>query len=225
VRAAATLDNGNISTQGPTYQVVEHKLRDYYTECHSWCLRAGLTIKPDKTELIFFSCSCPNPTLYGPRPLTTYLPNWEANTYYEVTTSDQVCYLSLHFNHKLAWDKHIAVVAMRTKGTIKSLQLLSNSVQGLDHGSWCTAFNTICIPALTYGSPIWFRGQKKLIKTLQTVQNMALWVITGAFYSTLLDPLHQLMAIPPTSANSGNPCRHCRHCRCHRHHSGPIVVW
>jgi hypothetical protein len=182
------VDDGNISTWGPTYQVVECKLRDYYTECHSWCLRAGLTIKLDKTELIFFSHLHPNPTPHSPRPSTTYLPDWEANTYYKVTTSDQVCYLGLHFNHKLAWDKHVTVVAMRTKGTIKSLQLLSNSVRGLDHGSWHTAFNTICIPALTYGSPIWFRGQKRLIKTLQTVQNTAVRVITGAFRSTPLEP-------------------------------------
>jgi hypothetical protein len=122
------VDNGNIFTWGPMYQVMECKLRDCYTECHYWCIRAGLTIEPDKTELILFSHPRPNPALHGPRPSTTYLPDWEANTYYKVMASDQVRYLSLHFDHKLAWDKHIAVVATRTKGTIKSLQLLGNSV-------------------------------------------------------------------------------------------------
>jgi hypothetical protein len=126
-----------------------------------------------------------------------YLPHWELNTYYVVTASNHVQYLGLHFNHRLSWDNHITIIVTRTKGTLKSLQLLGNSVCSLDHGSWHLAFNAICIPTLTYGSPIWFRGQKKHIKTLQTVQNMAIQVIAGAFQSTPMEPLHQLIAIPP----------------------------
>jgi hypothetical protein len=54
------------------------------------------------------------------------------------------------------------------------IQLLSNSVCGLDYSSWCMAYNAICILALSYGAPIWFRGQKKHIKALQAVQNTAI---------------------------------------------------
>jgi hypothetical protein len=166
-------------------------------ECHTWCLRARLTIEPDKTELIFFSHAQPNLTLHGPHLLTVFLPDWEHSTYYTVMASDHVHYLGLHFNHKLSWDKHISVIVARTKGMLKALQLLGNSVWGLNHGSWCLVYNAICIPALTYGSPIWFKDQKKQTKALQMVQNMAIQVITGAFCSTPLEPLHQLMAIPP----------------------------
>jgi hypothetical protein len=111
--------------------------------------------------------------------------------------TDQVHYLGLHFDHKLSWDKHIAVVMTRMKGMLKSLQLLSNLVHSLNHGSWQLAYNAICIPVLTYRSLIWFRDQKKHIKTPQTVQNMAVQIIAGAFCSTPLEPLHQLTAIPP----------------------------
>jgi hypothetical protein len=110
---------------------------------------------------------------------------------------DHVQYLGLHFDHKMSWGKHISVVVTRTKGMLKALQLLGNSVCSLDHGSWCLAFNAICIPTLMYGSLIWYRDQKKHTKLLQVVQSMAVHVIVGAFRSTPTKLLHQLTTIPP----------------------------
>jgi hypothetical protein len=108
--------------------VLEQKLQGYYEECHMWCIKAGLTIKSKKTEIIFFSCPHPNPTMHGTCPMTIYLPDWEGNTYYTITAADSVCYLRIHFDHKLSWDKHISVVMMRTNSMLKSLQLLGNLV-------------------------------------------------------------------------------------------------
>jgi hypothetical protein len=122
------VDDGNLYAQAPTYQLLEQKIQSYYEECHAWCIKAGLTIEPEKTEIIFFSCMQPNPALHGTRPTTVYLPSWEQNMYYTVTVSNHVHYLRIHFDHKLSWDKHISVVVTRTKGTLKSLQLLRNSV-------------------------------------------------------------------------------------------------
>jgi hypothetical protein len=191
------VDDGNILVWGPTYHSLGLKLRECYTECHEWCLKAGLTIEPEKTKVLFFSHPQPNPTLQGTCPSMIYLPDWGSNTYYVVAAMDHICYLGLHFDHKLSWDKHVSVIMTRTKGTLKAVQLLGNSVCGLNHGNWHLAYNAICIPTLTYGAPIWFRDQKKHIKSLQTVQNMAVQVIAGAFHSTPMEPLHQLTAIPP----------------------------
>jgi Reverse transcriptase (RNA-dependent DNA polymerase) len=191
------IDDGNIFARAPTYHILAQRLRDCYTACHTWCQMAGLTIEPEKTEILFFSRCRANPTTHGDRPTSLLLPDRAPNTLYSVAASDHVRYLGLHFDHKLSWDKHISVVASRTKSSLKALQLLGNSVRGLNHGSWRLAFNAICIPALTYGAPIWFRGQQKHIKTLQTVQNAAVGIITGAFRSTPREPLHQLIVIPP----------------------------
>jgi hypothetical protein len=70
-------------------------------------------------------------------------------------------------------------------------------VRGLDHGNWRWAYNAICIPALTYGAPVWYWEQKKHINTLQRVQNAAIGIISGAFRSAPREPLHQLTAILP----------------------------
>lgn len=55
----------------------------------------------------------------------------------------------------------------------------------------------ICLPVLTYGSPIWFKQQKQLSKTLQAVQDEAIRWMMGAFKTTPAEPLHQLIAILP----------------------------
>jgi Reverse transcriptase (RNA-dependent DNA polymerase) len=178
------VDDGNIFARAPTYELLAHKLRECYSACHSWCRLAGLTIEPEKTEVLFFSRRRAAPALHGNQPDRILLPDWEQSSYYAVKASESVRYLGIHFNHKLAWDKHISVVSSRTKSTLKALQLLGNSVRGLDHGSWRLAYNAICIPTLTYGAPIWFKNQQKHIKALQAIQNAAVVVITGAFRST-----------------------------------------
>jgi hypothetical protein len=50
------VDNGNIFAQGPMYHTVEQKLRECYVDCHTWCLKVGMTIEPEKVEVLFFTC-------------------------------------------------------------------------------------------------------------------------------------------------------------------------
>jgi hypothetical protein len=56
-----------------------------------------------------------------------------------------------------------------------------------------------CLPALTYGPPIWFKQQKQLSKILQDVQDEAVrWMLAGAGSGRHhQNPLHQLIAILP----------------------------
>ena len=90
------------------------------------------------------------------------------------------------------------IICNRVCATIKALQLLGNSVQGLDHTWWKLAYSAICLPVLTYGCQLWYRGkQKGLVDKLQKVQNDAVKTIAGAFRTTPREPLHQLLNIFP----------------------------
>jgi hypothetical protein len=48
------VDDGNIFTRAFTYDQLALKLRTCYEVCHSWCCKAGLTIEPEKMEVVFF---------------------------------------------------------------------------------------------------------------------------------------------------------------------------
>jgi hypothetical protein len=104
------IDDGNIFACGPSYGILAMRLCNFYTSCHDWCRRAGLTIEPDKTEALFFTRRRPRPNIHGVCPDTLFLPDWEHSTYIRVKSADHVHYLGFHFDHKLSWDKHIAVV-------------------------------------------------------------------------------------------------------------------
>jgi len=86
----------------------------------------------------------------------------------------------------------------RARASLKALQLLGNSVRGLDQASWRLAYNAVCLPVLTYGCQLWYTGkQKGLVKKLQTVQNEAVRIISGTFRTTPREPLHQLLSVLP----------------------------
>ena len=190
------VDDGNILAWGASYHLVRTRLVARYAECLAWLERAGLTIDKGKTEAIFYSLTRARPDIHGLRPSTITVPTGEG----ELTTvncTDNVRYLGLFIDHKLTWNRHVKIMATRARGTLKSMKLLGNSVKGLDHGSWRRAYNAICLPVLTYGSPVWFKQQKQLSKILQVVQDEAVRWMMGAFRTTPAEPLHQLIAILP----------------------------
>ena len=90
------------------------------------------------------------------------------------------------------------IICNHTCALIKALQLLGNSIQGINFTQWQLAYNAICLPVLTYGCQLWFTGkQKGLVKKLQVVQNEAIRIISGTFRTTPHEPLHQMLNILP----------------------------
>lgn len=119
-------------------------------------------------------------------------------THYKVTAVHRLRYLGFFLDHKLRWEHHVNIMCNRARASIKALQLLGNSVRGLDFAQWRLAYNAICLPVLTYGCQLWYTGkQKKLANKLQVVQNEGVRLIAGAFRTTPREPLHQLFNILP----------------------------
>jgi len=129
------IDDGNILVSGPSYGVVAATIANRYRDCLQWLGRAGLSIESEKTEVIFYSRTKPRPDLHGQRPASIRIPAADGEEL-TVQSSDTIRYLGLYINHKLNWFQHITIMATRTRGTLKALQLLGNSIRGLDHGNW-----------------------------------------------------------------------------------------
>lgn len=188
------IDDGVIFACGDTWEKVETTMRDGYAACLDWLTRAGLNAEPDKTELIFFR----KPREKVDPPHSILLPLPVQNRHYKVTAANTLRYLGFFFDIKLNWTHHVTVMCNRARATLKALQLLGNSVRGLNKARWRLAYNAICLPVLTYGCQLWYRGkQVTLVKKLQTVQNDAVRLISGTFRTTPREPLHQLLNILP----------------------------
>src|SRR6267142_5113563 len=134
--------------------------------------------------------------IHGQCPALITIPT-ENRSKLTVQSTDTVRYLGLYINHKLNWHQHITIMASHARGSLKALQLLGNSIHGLNHGNWHLVYNTVCLPVLTYSSPIWYKGQKKLVNILQRVQDFTVRKILGTFCTMPVGPLHQLCTILP----------------------------
>jgi hypothetical protein len=103
-----------------------------------------------------------------------------------VNASTNVRYLGLFIDHKLNWTRHAGIMCNRTRASLKALQILCNSIQGIDFARWRLAYNAVCLPVLTYGCQLWYSGrQVTLTQKLQRVQNEAVRIM----------PLHELQFV------------------------------
>ena len=123
------INNRAIFACGKDWDIVDKSLRAGYSICIDWLTRVSLNAEPDKTELIYFR---KHSNQLEPPPYI-HLPLPPLNTYYRVPKSNTLRYLGIFFDSKLDWKQHIEVMCNRTQATLKALQILGNSVQGLDH--------------------------------------------------------------------------------------------
>ena len=90
-------------------------------------------------------------------------------------------------------------MANRGRSTIHGINILGNSVRGIDMLKWWKVYNTLVIPVMTYGILVWYKGhgQKGLTNLLQTAQHEGIHKLLGMFKTTPIEPLHNLTGIPP----------------------------
>jgi hypothetical protein len=190
------IDDGVIFACRHRWEDIKKSMCEGYATCIDWLTRAGLNAEPEKMELIYFRKRGEKTDLPHHIDLLLHFP--PDNNSYRVPATNTLRYLGFFFDIRLSWKHHVEVMCNRARASLKALQLLGNSVQGLDQAKWRLAYNAICLPVLTYGCQLWYTGkQVTLIRKLQIVQNDAVKLILGTFRTTPREPLHQLLNILP----------------------------
>ena len=190
------IDDGAIVATSTTHHSVIQKCTDGFFIVADWLLRNGLRLDPDKTEFIAFQPRRANPEHVGAlRPsIDLRIPG---SGILQVCRSLLVRYLGIFIDDKFNWEPHAKIMAARAQSSFRGL-LLGNSVCGIDFHNWRLVFHAITLPVLLYGLPIWsHRAPKSLIRILQVAQNVAIRKISGTFCTTPVEPLHNMLAIPP----------------------------
>jgi hypothetical protein len=193
------VDDGAIFASGVTTKAALKSAVQGLEEITIWLGRNGLKTDTDKAKAMVFLPTCPNLALLGNTP--THIMYRDPFTgEVKIKISQRVRYLGLFLDPKLSWKPHVETMAACTRSSLRSLALLGNSVRGLCFVAWRCLYHAILIPILTYGIAAWHPPDgtcKGLISVLQVVQNDALRKMGGCFKMTPIDPLHNLMAIPP----------------------------
>ena len=121
------------------------------------------------------------------------------STYYEVIPSDCVRYLGFFIQRRLKWNTHVTIMCNRAKASALALKLLGNTIRGLSMANWRLVLNAVCLPVLSYGCQLWYvPGKSKgLIKKTQTVQNLMVRMVAGAFRTAPCEPLTHITRMLP----------------------------
>lgn len=113
--------------------------------------------------------------------------------------STRICYLGISIHQSFRWDERVKIMAARACSTIRPLHTLGNSARGPSILNWRKVYHAAVLPTLTYSAPIWSHHlPKSAMQCLQVARNDAIRGMSGAFRTTPTDPLHAMLAAPPT---------------------------
>jgi hypothetical protein len=191
------VDDGILFTASEEWGDVERLLTARYAVCKEWLRRSGLAIEPDKTELLFFQK--PYERNAVPAPTRLVLPDPTITSYYVVHPVENLRYLGFFINRQLKWEPHVRIMCNRARASVKALQVLGNTIQGLSMANWRLVLNAVCLPVLTYGSQLWYLmgAAKGLLNMVQCVQNDMVRQVTGAFRTAPREALLHLTRMLP----------------------------
>ena len=190
------VNDGVLFACARNWEEISETLTANYTNCVDWLTRSGLAVEPDKTKLLFFK----RQHEHTDPPMVIHLWIPSHSTYYHVKAAMNIQYLGFYINHKLNWPRHVEIMCNQAWASLKFLQILGNSICGINFAQWRMVYNAVCLPVLTYGCQLWFTGkQVSLVLKLQRVQNEVVWIISGSFSTALCNPLHQILSILPMS--------------------------
>lgn len=193
----AYVDNYALLTCSPSIQLNLTTLRFVLEWLILELEEINLKIDPLKSDMIHFSWLQDN-QLDNPPPLTATLYGKKHEI--QISKDSFSRWLGIFLDSKLSYKQHIKAMVTRGVTITSGLQMLCNTIRGMDQTHMRQLYNACILPVLTYSCPIWYnknKPQKHLIKHLMTVQNIMLRKILGVFRTTQTTALNVLSCVPP----------------------------
>lgn len=143
-----------------------------------WGAHRGLKFSPTKTKVLNFTRK-------------RLQINLQLSLYNECL--DQVTettFLGLKFDSRLRWTSHIRQLKKKCFQRMNILKVLNGSSWGSDRKCLLRLYTCYIRSLMDYGSIIYSTASQSTLKQLNTIQNTALRIATGALYSSPITSLH-----------------------------------
>jgi ribonuclease HI len=120
-----------------------------------------------------------------------------------------VKWLGIYFDPNLTFKQHVAIRASQAKSAYLRMARLANSEKGLTPFALRQLYLACVVSVADYGSIIWWRNQKSLIRPLQAIQNLAVRKILGVFKTAPIMPMEvEAALVPPQVRLNSNLCQY-----------------
>jgi len=183
------VDNLSIHVQSGCARHAHRILQSVVKLIEEWLSSRGYRISSSKTEIIFEKRKSKTqllPLLIGNHP----------NPEFETTKV-----LGLWFQSRHSWLPHIKQLKAKCLRALNILKYLAHPITGCNRKVLLPLYQALILSILDYGAPIYGLAPHPQLTLLETIQNSAILIYTGAFCTS---PALSLCA------ESGLPPLHCR---------------
>jgi hypothetical protein len=151
-----------------------------------WCDGHGLTVNPDKTELVAFTRRRKLPGFFEPRLYGTTL-----------RLSVSAKYLGVILEARLAWKKQVEARVRKARHMMGACRRVCGRRWGLRPRVVSWLFTSVVRPSITYASLVWWPGCEttRAQQALSSVQRLACLGITGAMRTTPTNAMEALVGL------------------------------
>ena len=138
----------------------------------------NLHISAEKTQCVIFSLRKPT----NPYPLTLHNK--------EIKITEEAKFLGVTLDRGLTFKPHIDQISMKAAQRINILRAIAGTTFGGDTKTLLKLYKSLIRPIIEYASIVFENAAKTHLHKLDVIQNTALRIATGAFYTTPTDSLH-----------------------------------
>lgn len=148
----------------------------------------SIVFEKSKSELVHFS-----------KKKIPYTDSLQLDNF-SLKPSTSVKWLGIWLQHRLSFQIHVEKRMHLAQGAMQRLLQISSKTKGLGFNALRQLYLTCIIPALDYGSVLWYNryGTEKLSKMCDKLQKHALHIMTGAYRSSPIKALEVEAALLPT---------------------------
>lgn len=187
VRSLLYVDDLTIYASGSTTNTIERQLQLALNSLQQWSAKTGFQFSVVKTEAMHVCRKHGCPKL---------APNLTLNNQ-PIKCSDSIKFLGLILDNTLSWKPQINALKAKCNKGLNLLKKLAHTKWGSDAPTMVRLYIMLIKPQLEYGIEAFISAADSYLKTINTIQNSALRISTGAFRSTPITSLHALTSVPP----------------------------
>ena len=186
VRSLLYVDDLTIYVSGRNVRSLERRIQLSLTALDRWSTTSGLQFSAAKTVSMHI-CRCRN----CPKLVNVTM------TGQPIRCEDNHKFLGLHIDNSLTFKHHITDLKRRCHRTLDLFKKLSHTSWGSDTKTMLRLYTMLLKPRLEYGLEAFSSAAPTYINSLDTIQNSALRLATGAFRSSPISSLHAETGILP----------------------------
>ena len=150
------IDDGSIRAVSKSLQINCMVIEEAYNRVHKWMEKSNLSLDMEKRDLIHFDKG----KLAVDPVMSVMLPNKDGTTT-KHKPQEVAKWLGIFFDQKLSFRTHVNIMAQRAETATNAVKILGNTVRGLPLRVVQNAYLATVRPVLTYGSNIWYKGDKQ----------------------------------------------------------------